>query len=483
MIEKITIKNFRVIKDLSLELNNFNILIGDNQTGKTSILETINYALSPYFLSGRIKHTDFYKGENAPISIEIQTNKFNVKLPDGYTTQQVQCKGIQLNIKKREKAAPGKAFNDLVVVEHFYNPIQNRENDGWKIKRKNGSDFKFDERLLSLNIAEAEFIRSFYFSREREKQITKGFNTSFSTIIDDFNWRFLKSINSDDEYYAKKQELENSIIAKLNLADKKDIIEILNKKLVSLGLSDVKLCFIDSQAPFDTTFLSQKIGLLDLPVKYLGSGIEMIISLLFLETLASYSKEQILILIDEPELHLHPILQIKLMNYLYKISKNIQIVVSTHSPFIFKEYIGKENVKVIITKINNDSIEINDFKSGGLFPWSPSWGEINYFAYELPTVEFHNELYGYLQELSERYTIKEFDEFLVSKGIQKVRKWTKEINGNAQNAEDVTLQTFIRNKIHHPENLTMKEENFSQEDLQISIKQMINLLKVLKEKP
>lgn len=27
-----------------------------------------------------------------------------------------------------------------------------------------------------------------------------------------------------------------------------------------------------------------------------------------------------------------------------------------------------------------------------LFPWSPTWGEINYRAYNLTTVDFHNEL-------------------------------------------------------------------------------------------
>lgn len=26
---------------------------------------------------------------------------------------------------------------------------------------------------------------------------------------------------------------------------------------------------------------------------------------------------------------------------------------------------------------------------------SPSWGEINYFAFDIPSIEFHNELYGF----------------------------------------------------------------------------------------
>jgi putative ATP-dependent endonuclease of OLD family len=66
MIKKVKIENFRSIKSQEIELNNYTILIGDNGTGKTSVLEAVNYALSPSFLSGRIKHTDFYNGEEKP---------------------------------------------------------------------------------------------------------------------------------------------------------------------------------------------------------------------------------------------------------------------------------------------------------------------------------------------------------------------------------------------------------------------------------
>ena len=43
---------------------------------------------------------------------------------------------------------------------------------------------------------------------------------------------------------------------------------------------------------------------------------------------------------------------------------------------------------------------------------------------------------------------------------------------------DSTLQTFIRNKIHHPENTTMKEESFSPEELKQSIEEMVKLAKI-----
>ena len=53
-ISKLSISNFRCIKEQTLNSKELSIFIGDNATGKTSIIEAVNFALSPYFLSGRI---------------------------------------------------------------------------------------------------------------------------------------------------------------------------------------------------------------------------------------------------------------------------------------------------------------------------------------------------------------------------------------------------------------------------------------------
>ena len=73
MIKKVKIENFRAIKNQEINLKNYNIIIGNNGTGKTSVLEAINYALSSSYLSGRIKHTDFYNGEDKPINGNVNS--------------------------------------------------------------------------------------------------------------------------------------------------------------------------------------------------------------------------------------------------------------------------------------------------------------------------------------------------------------------------------------------------------------------------
>lgn len=491
IIKSINIKNFRGIKEHTIDFDNFNMFIGDNGTNKTSILEAINYSFSPSFLSGRIKPTDFHKGINNSIEITIYfENEFKISILDGYNPREIECNKISLTINRRGKKSPGKILSDLVTIDHIVIPKESprKDNDNkeyWSIKRKNGSEFKFDRRLLSFNVFQSDDMpRSFYFSKERDKQIYKGFNTSFSSIIDDFNWRYLKEIfkQNSNNLFNEIDGIEKKI-SELTQVEQHDVIKCFNERIKKFNLEPIDFSFIDRLYPFEQVFLSKKEALLNIPIKNLGSGIEMLYSVLFLDTLASFSKEKLIILIDEPELHLHPKLQVKFANYLFELSKNdkYQIFITTHSPIFFKNLCENNNVKSIITKGVNESFELKNYEpKDSIFPWGPTWGEINYFAYDYPTVEFHNELYGYLQEVTEKRSYTELDNYLNSRyGIQKDKDWTPEKNRQPQESEKVTLMTFIRHKIHHPENATMQSTKHTEEELQQSIKKMIEILKKL----
>ena len=487
IIKSITIKNFRGIKNKKIDFENLTMFIGDNGTNKTSILEAVNFAFSPAFLSGRIKSTDFYDSTTEPIEIEVEfENPFIVKLPDGYTTQDVECNKINLIIKKRERKTPGKILSDLVTIEHYVVPSDSttKTGDTWIKKRKNDTKFKFDKRLLYFNVFETEQLpRTFYFNKERDKQIYRGFNTSFSAIIDDLNWRFLREMPNanNKELYEKIDEIENKI-AELSKVENHDVIKNFNDRITRLGLDPIDFSFIDRSAPFEQAFLSKKLDIFNIPLKNLGSGIEMIYAVLFLDTLASLSKENLIILMDEPELHLHPKLQEKFADYIYELSKDdkYQIIITSHSPIFFKNLCKKENVTPIIARYSNNEFELKNYEpKSSIFPWGPTWGEINYFAFEYPTVEFHNELYGYLQEITEKTKCCELDNYLESKhNIPKDKEWTPERNGQAQSPEKVTLMTFIRHKIHHPENKTMQSVNYTDDELKYSISKMIELIKL-----
>lgn len=482
-IQTVTIKKFRGIEHLEqFQLKPLSLLIGNNGCSKTTILEAINFALSPSFLSGRIKHTDFFKGLDEPIEIQLNfSTNFKALLPDGYQNQEIECKGVFLRVKKRERAANGKAFADIVVVEHYVIPTQPRTNaKGWEIKRKGGTTFKYDERLLSFPVDTIGLPRSYYYGKTRDKQLQKGFNSSITSVYEDFNWRFMKEIRKEtpqpSEFYQNKSNFEKAILDKVDEKEIKKTFDALNDKLNSIGIKSVSLSFIESNAPFENAFLHQLIENIEIPVSKLGSGIEMIISLLFLETLASLSKDKFVVIIDEPELHLHPTLQNNFISYLTTLSANAQVILNTHSPYFYKNCLTNPNIELIITsKDANEKVSLsNTGASFGLFPWSPSWGEINYRAFDMPTIEFHNELYGRLQEVHNAWKEADFENFLISRGIQKSKQWMRVSNGNVLPAYDVTLHTYIRNAIHHPENT--QNAKFTDNELKTSIEKMISLI-------
>ena len=70
--------------------------------------------------------------------------------------------------------------------------------------------------------------------------------------------------------------------------------------------------------------------------------------------------------------------------------------------------------------------------------------------------------------------IKEFDKFLRDeKDVLESKIW---INSKTKTPERVTLHTYIRNAIHHPENKENGDEPYNDEELRTSIKEMIELL-------
>ena len=126
----------------------------------------------------------------------------------------------------------------------------------------------------------------------------------------------------------------------------------------------------------------------------------------------------------------------------------------------------------MLSEIDGNKVIVNDAKDKGfgLLKWSPSWGEICYFAYNLPTIEFHDDLYASLQDKNNTETVALIEAWLISNGQTKEIKWPDSATG----PKEETLMTYIRNRIHHGDN--QDRPMFSPEQLEDSIQRMIVLL-------
>jgi len=164
--------------------------------------------------------------------------------------------------------------------------------------------------------------------------------------------------------------------------------------------------------------------------------------------------------IEEPETSQHAEHQKKMIEAFLELADapNTQIVLTTHCANIVKKLQYKH-----LRLIGPDRKITNITKS--LLPY-PSLNEVNFVAFGEISVEYHDELYGYILEQ------KKFNQYKVGK---ETRPYIKLLRDGSTSQEIRILSEYIRNLIHHPENT--HNARFSDEELSRSICEMREFIK------
>lgn len=190
------------------------------------------------------------------------------------------------------------------------------------------------------------------------------------------------------------------------------------------------------------------------------------------------------IMIDEPELSMHPKWQRKILEY-YKglFTKNgqqkVQLFFATHSDHVLKEALSDINktTNIVITLENdNGTMKTKKIDLPSVLP-SITSAETNYLAFDLASNDYHIELYSSLQNKESQHSVKSCDEFIKTHQNYDPKIHSKKSSYIPQSSgKEIhynTLPTYIRNAIDHPD-LTRQ---FTEEELRISIKLLIELLR------
>lgn len=488
-IREVGIENFKCFSDHNVRLvrpdgttpgSGLNVLIGENGNGKTALLEAINYTnQSSYAAENRLSINDF-QDHRQPILIKALTSNFTCKMPELYRGCTFESDGIVFKARSRDRKSPGKLLSGPFSARSAFKP------KGSTYQKQNGSDSGKEIPALAKKFSNGSIqgneLNVFYFDKNRTRQISSGtYKTTFERICDDLNWKFLKNINSSNVLELLENISGEYFSNALAIAQKgtgKKLAGEMESFFAQEQFRDLKIDLVDLLHPFTKAFFAVRPEgkLTQVAPKDLGSGVEIVLTLLLLRSIASESKGGIVYLIDEPELHLHPSAQQKLAELLLLESAQRQIVVATHSPYLIRGFMSSAVNKVILKRDSAGKVDIDyaDSMAVELFPWSPSWGEINFNAYGMATVEFHNELYGWVQEKHTLTTEMQVEAHLVSQGIAKSKKWIRERGGVVQPSYDITLCSYVRNSIHHPEN--RHNAPFSDSELVESIEKLISVV-------
>lgn len=191
------------------------------------------------------------------------------------------------------------------------------------------------------------------------------------------------------------------------------------------------------------------------------------------------------ILIDEPEISLHPKWQFQFKKLLLRIfqGKNVQIVIATHSPYIFGKMDQSIEECILINRIENSAtkLEFPNIYNSSDNPSidAPSMSLVSFIAYGIPSTALHIELYNAIQIKINDDTVRGAEQFLVQQGIAKENRSIAggdrfvEDDGSRGHPADETLPTWIRNSLNHP---MRDRKSFDDDNLESSILLMLRAL-------
>lgn len=319
-ISSIIVNNFRSINKLEISnLNQFNLIIGKNNCGKTSLLEAIFFgagipkSITPLQLNSLRNTTSI---DNNDISTAF--HNLNFKEPIEF------C--FQVENKKRSIAISVENSNQMRqgVIEST-RPLSNSSIYKIYIKR-------FDNKKYSIFYNQQDQIQNQSISSPIIDNIDY-YNTdiTYQTFFWTTDWNNYNYSNALGQLIVDKKK--EYILKALQTIDR-------NIKDIQLGVNGI--VFID-------------IGISSLlPINFLGQGIEKILGII--TTL--YTIHDGIFLIDEFENGLHHTSMSNLWRILFEICKeqNIQLFVTTHSYECIESYLNTtSNENISIFRIENDS--------------------------------------------------------------------------------------------------------------------------------
>ena len=323
-LEKITLKNYKAIEDLEIDLKNgINLLIGDNGAGKTSVLEGIAVALSGLFVNVSGVSTK---------NIMKDDVRMTIKPTGDSSTTIVYCEPILAGCSL--KTCTGDEFSWTRIKEELssaHTKIDDKSVCTWMKKLTNEPDAVLP--LISFQ------------SAARAWRVRRGdFGVELKKKLDDRRCGYIGCLDSSMDVKSIQQWCMKQEVMAVNKGKKIAEYEMF-KNIIAMFMKE-----INELEELPIVYYSPQFGELaykdykeDMAISKLSAGYQsllwMIMDLAYRVCILNpelSDRMQIkgIVLIDEIDMHLHPKWQWNIIKALKVTFSNVQFLIATHSSIV-----------------------------------------------------------------------------------------------------------------------------------------------------
>lgn len=387
-ITKVRVKNYKSFVDsgdINIDSKLFS-LIGQNNTGKSAVMD----AIQCIFPSSKktITSLDFHKGAQQ-IIIEIWfAGVTESYLEENFYANKITNQEEKVN-KLIEKYRENLTEKNKVNIEKQESKINEIRNENYikYLEKYNIEDEIFYIKLVATKGKNVS--KKFYINNEQEisendiKQLlpqlkvipairdpknesTAGSNSYLKELIQMIDDEMQTSIEIDGTNISYK-ELNRVIADETKNRCKSIGANITNFYNQAIGTNDYEV-IIDSDVNISkgTTFTTKIKDIntgIESDILNCGTGYQSMIILSILETYVKISKKKnsYILLIEEPEVYLHPNLQRKMIDTLINISERNQVIFTSHSPITVSK-LSREQINLVRKENGVATIEYIDPK-------------------------------------------------------------------------------------------------------------------------
>mgnify|MGYP003588185789 CR=1 FL=1 len=352
-ITEVNITNFKCFKGkFNLKFNSgINILVGDNESGKSTILEAIHLALTGLFNGKYLRN-------------ELTQYIFNIEVVNDYLKNITDKKPADLPFILIEVYLSG---DDLAVLEGDGNS-NSRKECGVCFKIAFDEKYQPDyERLINSGNVKSlpiEYYDVFWTSCARETITSRSIPLKSAFIDSSTN----KYQSGSDIYISRivKEYLETEDVVNISQAHRKmkesflddPTIKSINEKIKNAADISAKEVSLSVDLSTKNAWENSLMTYLDeIPFHFIGKGEQSIVKT-NLALSHKKSKEANVLLIEEPENHLSHHKLNRLIREIVDKGKDKQIIITTHSSFVANK-LGLEN---LILLHDNKKIKFEDLK-------------------------------------------------------------------------------------------------------------------------